>query len=99
MILFHHRALIGCRAWICTKSVGVKTRYAAVTPRGNELARRAEAPSEGWWPARVTRPVLRIKSPLHHFNACRPKIGSPSRSLKSEGWSACRVTLPDPALI
>ena len=43
MILFHHRALIGCRAWICTKSVGVKTRYAAVTPRGNELARRAKA--------------------------------------------------------
>jgi len=27
---------------------------------------------EGWWPARVSRPVLRIKSPLHHFNACRP---------------------------
>jgi len=26
-----------------------------------------------WWPARVTRPVQRIKSPLHHFNACRPK--------------------------
>jgi len=25
------------------------------------------------WPARVTRPVLRIKSPLHHFNACRPE--------------------------
>ena len=25
-----------------------------------------------WWPARVTRPVLRIKSPLHHFNACKP---------------------------
>ena len=27
-----------------------------------------------WWPARVMRPVLRIKSPLHHFNACRPKL-------------------------
>src|ERR1041385_2192714 len=27
-----------------------------------------------WWPARVTRPVPRIKSPLHHFNACRPKL-------------------------
>ena len=26
-----------------------------------------------WWPARVTLPVQRIKSPLHHFNACRPK--------------------------
>jgi len=44
------------------------------------------ATSEGWWPARVTRPVLRIKSPLHHFNACRPKIGSPGRSSKSEDW-------------
>ena len=32
-----------------------------------------------WWPARVTRPVLRIKSPLHHFNACRPKIGARGR--------------------
>ena len=29
-------------------------------------------PAMNWWPARVTRPVLRIKSPLHHFNACRP---------------------------
>src|SRR6267378_2109904 len=27
-----------------------------------------------WWPARVTLPVQRIKSPLHHFNACRPKL-------------------------
>ena len=26
-----------------------------------------------WWPAGVTLPVQRIKSPLHHFNACRPK--------------------------
>src|SRR6185312_6493711 len=31
-------------------------------------------PAFKWWPARVTRPVLRIKSPLHHFNACRPKL-------------------------
>ena len=36
-----------------------------------------------WWPARVTRPVLRIKSPLHHFNACRPKKWSQSRVLPS----------------
>jgi len=36
-----------------------------------------------WWPARVTRPVLRIKSPLHHFNACRPKEWSQSRVLPS----------------
>jgi hypothetical protein len=25
-----------------------------------------------WWPARVTLPVPRIKSPLHHFNASEP---------------------------
>ena len=43
VMLFHHRAVkarlanIGCLAWIRTKAVGVKTRYAAVTPRGNEL--------------------------------------------------------------
>ena len=36
-----------------------------------------------WWPARVTRPVLRIKSPLHHFNACRPEEWSQSRVLPS----------------
>ena len=36
-----------------------------------------------WWPARVTRPVLRIKSPLHHFNACRPGKWSQSRVLPS----------------
>ena len=33
---------------------------------------RLDDPAIKWWPARVTRPVLRIKSPLHHFNACRP---------------------------
>src|SRR6266496_733242 len=30
--------------------------------------------ARNWWPARVTLPVQRIKSPLHHFNACRPKL-------------------------
>ena len=69
VMLFHHQAVearlsnTGCLAWICTKTVGVKARHAAVTPRGNE-----------WWPARVTRPVPRIKSPLHHFNAYRPMM-------------------------
>jgi hypothetical protein len=33
---------------------------------------RLDDPAFKWWPARVTRPVPRIKSPLHHFNACRP---------------------------
>ena len=37
MILFHHRALIGCLAWTCTRTVGVKTRYAAITPRGKMI--------------------------------------------------------------
>ena len=75
VMLFHHRAVEtrsvknGCLAWICTRSVGVKARYAAVTPRGSR-----NSVFENWWPAGVTRPVLRIKSPLHHFNACRPKM-------------------------
>ena len=47
---------------------------------------KARIRGEGWWPARVARPVQQIKSLLHHFNACRPKIGSPSRSSTSEGW-------------
>src|SRR2546427_3080469 len=34
---------------------------------------RLDDPAMNWWPARVTLPVQRIKSPLHHFNACRPK--------------------------
>src|SRR5438876_676737 len=63
VILFHHRAEIGCLARTRTKTVGVKARRAAVTPRGKAIL----------WPARVTLPVQRIKSPLHHFNACRPK--------------------------
>ena len=65
---------IGCRGWDCTSIRAFKGRCPTIRRPGNELARRAEAPSEGWWPARVTRPVLRIKSPLHHFNACRPKM-------------------------
>ena len=46
VMLFHHRAkLFGYLAWIRTKTVGVKTRYAAVTPRGNEVvARQGNAP-------------------------------------------------------
>ena len=72
VILFHHRAEIGCRGWNRTSIRAFKGRCPTVRRPGKELARRAEALSEGWWPARVTRPVLRIKSPLHHFNACRP---------------------------
>ena len=37
VMLFHHRAEIGCLAWIRTKTIGVKARHAAVTPQGKEL--------------------------------------------------------------
>src|SRR5258707_4622991 len=37
VILFHHRAEIGCLAWIRTKTIGVKARHAAITPQGKEL--------------------------------------------------------------
>src|SRR6266436_7992107 len=67
VILFHHRAEIGCRGWNRTSIRAFKGRCPTIRRPGN------------WWPARVTRPVLRIKSPLHHFNACRPKNGARDR--------------------
>ena len=54
----------------------------ARSPYKEDLQAAAERQRK-WWPARVTRPVLRIKSPLHHFNACRPKKWSQSRVLPS----------------
>lgn len=45
----------GCLAWICTKTVGVKTRYAAVTPRGNELVEPEVATSP--YPGKSRVPV------------------------------------------
>ncbi len=39
-----------------------------------------------WWAARVTRPVLRIKSPLHHFNACSPKNGRNPECCPRRSW-------------
>ena len=69
------RIQTGCRGWNRTSIRAFKGRCPTIRRPGTK-----------WWPARVTRPVLRIKSPLHHFNACRPKIGSPSRSSTSEGW-------------
>ena len=68
VMLFHHQAEIGCRGWNCTSIRAFKGRCPTIRRPGNK-----------WWPARVTRPVLRIKSPLHHFNACRPKIGARGR--------------------
>ena len=46
-----------------------------------------------WWPARVTRPVLRIKSPLHHFNACRPEYGARGRPRTCTGDALDVVSL------
>lgn len=54
VILFHHRAEFGCLAWIRTKTNGVKTRHAAVTPRGKELVE----------PEVVATSPCRIKSPV-----------------------------------
>jgi hypothetical protein len=66
-MLFHHRAEIGCLAWIRTKTVGVKTQHIAVLlHREAVVARRGKVV-----------PVQRIKSPLHRFNACRPEIWLP----------------------
>ena len=79
-ILFHHRALIGCRGWICTNISAFKGRCPTVRRPGKNWPAIRSSKSEGWWPARVTLPVLRIKSPLHHFNACRPRIGSSRHS-------------------
>ena len=61
VILFHHRAEIGCRGWNRTSIHAFKGRSPTIRRPGK------------WWPAGVTLPVPRIKSPLHHFNACRPK--------------------------
>ena len=50
---------------------------AGAAPAGSSYKEDLQAAAKRqrtWWPARVTRPVLRIKSPLHHFNACRPKL-------------------------
>jgi hypothetical protein len=112
--LFEMLQEIGCLAWFCSRSSGVRdrrtpdyatrqwspgkvlplrllgvgqTRYYFTTgrklaaslgfgprPTGSKpdmLLLHHEA--RNWWPARVTLPVQRIKSPLHHFNACRPK--------------------------
>ena len=52
----------GCRGWNRTSIRAFKGRCPTIRRPGK------------WWPARVTRPVLRIKSPLHHFNACEPGV-------------------------
>ncbi len=75
VILFHQRAETGCRGWICTSISAFKGRCPTIRRPGK------------WWPARVTLPVQRLKRPLHHFNACRPKIG---------GMPWTRTTLPIP---
>jgi hypothetical protein len=44
----------GCLAWVRTRTVGVKVRYATVTPRGNEMVE----------PEVVATSPNRIKSPV-----------------------------------
>ena len=84
VMLLHHRAVeIGCRGTTRTFILAFKGRCPTLRRPGNK-----------WWPARVTLPVQRIKSPLHHFNACRPKRArrAEARSeAKSEGWSQSPV--------
>jgi hypothetical protein len=110
MILFHHRAVearfakTGCRGWNRTSIRAFKGRCPTIRRPGIQewmarlrvmrFAAATFAFGKSWWPARVTRPVLRIKSPLHHFNACRPRIGSPSRSSESEGWCSWQDSHP-----
>ena len=72
-ILFHHRAglyrlslLRTAISWL----PGLELHQHSRLQRA--LSYDLDDPAFKWWPARVTRPVLRIKSPLHHFNACRP---------------------------
>ena len=81
VILFHHRAGIGCRGWTRTIILAFKGRCPTFRRPGK------------WWPARVARPVLRIKSPLHHFNACRPKIGARDRICTCTGDALNVVSL------
>ena len=68
-ILFHHRAVLAHCQKLAT-GAGIAPAFAP--SKGAVL--RLDDPAIKWWPARVTRPVPRIKSPLHHFNACRPKL-------------------------
>ena len=103
VMLFHHRAFAGHQRDCLAASLGFAPRPSGskpgmlrVTPRGNEWARRAKAPSEGWWPAGVTRPVLRIKSPLHHFNACRPKCTRRAEARRAK--SGARVGAISPSV-
>ena len=84
VILFHHRAEIGCLAWIRTKTNGVKARHAAVTPRGKELVE----------PEVVATSPYRIKSPVPvccGFDSL--KIGGRERTCTSKAhrFSICGV--------
>src|ERR1019366_1015143 len=55
VMLFHQRAeMIGCLAWIRTKTNGVKARHAAVTPQGKEMVEPEVVATS---PNRFKRPV------------------------------------------
>jgi hypothetical protein len=48
------RTEIGCLSWFCSRTIGVKTRHAAVTPRGKEVVE----------PEVVATSPCRLKSPM-----------------------------------
>ena len=81
VILFHYRALkLAAGNGIAPLTSLSKSDELLVTP----------SRSRKWWLARVMRPVLRIKSPLHHFNACEPKLiwRSERRGCEEGPWKA-----------
>jgi hypothetical protein len=47
---------------------------------------RLDDPAKSWWPARVTLPLPRIKSPLYHFNACEPGRSPRLRFIHNTSW-------------
>ncbi|MEI9865865.1 MAG: choice-of-anchor tandem repeat GloVer-containing protein [Limisphaerales bacterium] len=63
---------------VSTNTAGVdgELHFTNVVTSTNTFWRNPFLDVKKWWPARVMRPVPRIKSPLHHFNACRPKKDS-----------------------
>ena len=83
---FHYEAMVA-REGVAPPTLGCRPRMILLHHRADWLPRldshqdrRGQSPvcsgyttRQSWWPARVTLPVQRVKSPLHHFNACRPK--------------------------
>ena len=60
-------------AGFCPEGLAAGDGFALPRPPSKGDVLLLDDPAMNWWSARVTRPVQRIKSPLHHFNASRPK--------------------------